>query len=305
LKAVTYQYLPVLVTNKMTSIVDINTLRAELEAQKASMEELTKKIATAEREAELDAIPKRTTGTKLKWVSDDNNYRVAVITADGVLEVKRVVGGELKRISRSEFFVLAQHRRLFDLPYLKTFFKTEREWRLSLPNNGSVTVTPYVYGAVERDWNAIKPEMSDPEKLQQLMKRFCVRATVRTATPPQQMYELAKERVAKGGSSKDNVGNWMERNVRSWEAHIATMTEQQKNYANPSIRNTCTGRMLLSTGDMVREIAVEQYKGKLYIVNDDGKRYTSFADMDCLNAKGQPKLTVYYRKKYIGLANLF
>jgi hypothetical protein len=63
--------------------------------------------------------------------------------------------------------------------------------------------------------------------------------------------------------------------------------------------------MLLSTGDMVREIAVEEYNGKLYIVNDDGKRYETFADMDCLNAKGQPKLTVYYRKKHIGLANLF
>jgi hypothetical protein len=273
------------------------------------MEELTKKIATAEREAErkaeLDAIPKRCAGTKLKWFFDDNNYRVAVITADGVLEVKRVVGGELKRIHRSEFFVLATRRRLFELPYLKTFFKTEREWRLSLPTNGSVTVTPYVYGVVEREWNAIKPEMSDPEKLQQLMKRFCVRATVRTDPPPQKMYELAKDRVAKSGSSKDNVGNWMERNLRSWEAHIATMTEKQKNYVRPSIRNTCTGRMLLSMGDMVREIAVEEYKGKLYIVNDDDKRYETFADMDCLNAKGQPKLTVYYRKKHIGLANLF
>jgi NAD-dependent dihydropyrimidine dehydrogenase PreA subunit len=219
--------------------------------------------------------------------------------------VKSVIGGELQRCSRSEVLVLATRRRLCVRRYFKAFFKTEREWRLSLPNNGSVTVTPYLYGAVERDWNAIKPEMSDPEKLQQLMKRFSVRATVCTDTPPQKMYELAKERVAKSGSSKDNVGNWMERNVRSWETHIATMTEEQKNYARPSIRNTCTGRMLLSTGDMVCEIAVEEYKGKLYIVNEDGKRYEKFADMDCLNTKGQPKLTVYYRKKHIGLANLF
>jgi len=284
----------------MASIVDINALRAELEAQKASMEELTMKIA----KAEMDAIPKRAAGTKLKWISDDNNYRVAVVTSDGVLQVKSVIGGEVQRCDPSERPLLPTGRRN-GLAYLKTFFKTEREWRLSLPTNGSITVTPYVYGAVEREWNAIKPEMSDPEKLQQLMKRFCVRATVRAATPPQRMYELAKERVAKWGSSKDNVGNWMERNVCSWEAHIATMTEEQKNYSNPSIHNSCTGRMLLSTGDMVREIAVEDYNGKLYIVNDDGKRYEKFADMDCLNAKGQPKLTVYYRKKHIGLANLF
>ena len=253
----------------------------------------------------MEAIPKRSVGTKMKWFFDDNNYKVAVITADGVLEVKSVIGGALQRISRSEFFVLATQRRLFDLPYLKTFFKSEREWRMSLPTNGSVTITPYVKDVFEPDSNPIKPEMSDPEKLQQLMKRFYVRANVLTATSPQEMYELAKKRLTEWGSSKDNVKNWMERNVRSWEAQIATMTEEQKNYAYPSIRNSCTGRMLLSVGDMVHEIAVETYKGKLYIVNDDGKRYTKFADMDCLNAKGQPKLTVYYRKKHIGLANLF
>jgi len=292
----------------MTSILNINALRAELDAKKASIEDLTKQIATAEREAEreaeLEAIPKRTAGTKLKWASDDNNYIVAVITYDGVLQVKSVVGGEVQRCDPSERPLLPTGRRN-GLAYLKTFFKTEREWRLSLPNNGSVTVTPYVYGVVEREWNAIKPEMSDPEKLQQLMKRFCVRATVRVDPSPQTLYDIAKERVAKYGSSKDNVGNWMERTLRRREANIATMTDEQKNYVRPSIRNTCTGRMLLSMGDMVREVAVEKYNGKLYIVNDDGKRYETFADMDCLNAKGQPKLTVYYRKKHIGLANLF
>ena len=286
---------PVFVTNKMTSILDINALRAELDAKKASIENLTKQIAKAERDAEMEAIPKRPVGTKLKWASDEKNYIVAVITCDGVLQVKSVVGGEVERTERTS---LPTGRRN-GLAYLKTFFKTEREWRLSLPTNGSVTVTPYVYGVVEREWNAIKPEMSDPEKLQQLMKRFCVYATVRVYLSPQALYEIAKERVAK---RSDNVGNWME---RTREADIATMTDEQKNYRRPYIRNTCTGRMLLSVGDMVREIAVEEYNGKLYIVTDDNKRYEKFAEIDCLNAKGQPKLTAYYRKKYIGIANLF
>jgi hypothetical protein len=97
----------------------------------------------------------------------------------------------------------------------------------------------------------------------------------------------------------------MEHNLRYWEKHIATMTDEQKNYDRPYIRNTCTGRMLLCCGEMIREVAVEDYHGKLYIVNNNGKRYNSFAEMDCLNAKGQPKLTVYYRRNYIGLANCF
>ena len=275
-------------------------MRAELEAKKASIEELTKQIASAEREAELEAIPKRAVATKLKWILDEKNYCVAVITAEGVLQVKSVVGGEVERGERIEAMGRRNGRS-----YLKTLFKTEREWRLSLPAKGSVTVTPYVYGVVEREWNAIKPEMSDPSKLQQLMKRYSVYATVYTSPSAQKMYEIAKKRIAEDSTSKSNVGNLMQRNLLAWEKHIVTMSDEQKNYNMPYIRNTCTGRMLLCCGDKICEVAVEDYKGKLYIVSTDGKRYNTFAEMDCLNAKGQPKLTVYYRRKYIGLATCF
>ena len=68
--------------------------------------------------------------TKLKWVLDENNYCVAIVIKNGILQVKAVDNGKL----------LCDDNKSCK-PLLKLFFKDEAEWRNSLPSGGTVTVT--------------------------------------------------------------------------------------------------------------------------------------------------------------------
>jgi hypothetical protein len=70
---------------------------------------------------------------------------------------------------------------------------------------------------------------------------------------------------------------------------------------------------LLVIGDLVKKVYCENEWSEdvltrtSYIrLEGDKKRYTTFAEIgDCLNAKGQPKITVNYRKKTFSVAALF
>jgi len=78
------------------------------------------------------AYPKRPIGTKLKWVSDEDEetYRVAVVTRDGVCQVKAVTegGGDCYYVGKKRYLT----KRTFD---------SESSWRQALPSEGEV----YVY----------------------------------------------------------------------------------------------------------------------------------------------------------------
>ena len=80
-------------------------------------------------EADESATYDYEVGTKLKWISNENDYtyRVAIVKKNGVLQVKSVEDG----MCDTERYMLK-----------KTFFETEAVWRASLPvNSGSITVT--------------------------------------------------------------------------------------------------------------------------------------------------------------------
>lgn len=76
--------------------------------------------------------PKRPIGTKLKWVSDEDEetYRVAIVTKDGVCQVKAITegGGDCYYVGKKRYLT----KRTFD---------SESSWRRALPSGGEV----YVY----------------------------------------------------------------------------------------------------------------------------------------------------------------
>jgi len=101
-------------------------------------------------------IPKRDERTKLKWVSnsDPETYRVAVVTKNGILEVKRVTEGggychdnttctcvPCAEIQLSRRLGAPPPPWITRPPLRKTFFHDEIAWLNSLPEGGSVTVT--------------------------------------------------------------------------------------------------------------------------------------------------------------------
>jgi hypothetical protein len=89
------------------------------------------------RSAQLEAqpnptYPKRSIGTKLKWVSeeDEETYRVAIVTKHGICQVKAITegGGDCYYIGKKRYLT----KRTFD---------SEGSWRNALPEGGNV----YVY----------------------------------------------------------------------------------------------------------------------------------------------------------------
>jgi hypothetical protein len=88
---------------------------------------------TAEQDARPPAVtyPKRPIGTKLKWVLDDETYRIAVVTKDGVCQVKAITEG-----GGDSYFDYETNRRYLT----KRTFDSEASWRSNLPQGGKVFV---------------------------------------------------------------------------------------------------------------------------------------------------------------------
>lgn len=80
-----------------------------------------------------DNYPPRELGTKLKWLSTaSETYRVAIVTKNGILQVKSVTDGMLDTVG-----TLGKHKCHV---LKKTFFPDEGSWRASLPDEGTITV---------------------------------------------------------------------------------------------------------------------------------------------------------------------
>ena len=160
----------------------LSNLYAELEEQRqkelAELEEQRQK-ELAELSLKEEFVINYPVGTKLKWVLDDETYRVAIVTKKGVLQVKSVTdgSGECHEEGCScgpcwEHLHNAPWRPR--LPLKKTLFANEAEWRKSLPTEGEVIVTrPHTNdSALKELCSAPLTAYTDAKKLKQLKERF-------------------------------------------------------------------------------------------------------------------------------------
>ena len=116
-------------------------------------------------------------GTKFKWILNEETYRIAIQTADGVLQVKSITdgGAEVHDDACACNGCLYNYR----LPLKKTFFVNEDFWRSSLPHGGIITTTmPGPRSKGERMAQAHNPYEDDRNKLQEYMRRFNIRSKV-------------------------------------------------------------------------------------------------------------------------------
>lgn len=104
----------------------IKQLRAELQEKNNTIMELNRSLQKTPAPA----------CKKLKWVLNDETYRVAVESSDGhIIQVKSVTDG-VGDVNTGA--VRALNGRF---PFKKTYFESEAEWRASLPENGVITVS--------------------------------------------------------------------------------------------------------------------------------------------------------------------
>ena len=151
-----------------------NELEALEQARQNELEELSLKE---------ELVMNHPGGTKLKWILNQETYRVAIVTKKGVLQVKSVTdgGGDCHDagcscVPCSEIALsggrLPPWRR--GAPLKKVLFASEAEWRNSLPSNGEIRVTRprTTDNALKALCSAPLTGDTDAKKLKGLQDRF-------------------------------------------------------------------------------------------------------------------------------------
>jgi hypothetical protein len=216
----------------------------------------------------MSTIPAQTT---LKWTLDENNYRTAVQTTNyGILQVKSVTNGKTE---------MDTTYRTLDYVYASDGTRSVAKVEKPAPS-----------------W--WEPRESKKTKFTDFMAWYSSLPQGGSVTICPYRYTPSVDKKTEKpleGTDIDKMYHLCNR---------FRISEPQYKYRQEA---------LLIIGDVVKKVYCEtdwscdRDKRTNYIrVQGDRKRYTTFAEIgDCLNAKGQPKMTVNYRKRTFSVADLF
>ena len=266
-------------------------------------------------------------GAKLRWTLNPTNYRVAIMTAKGVLQVKSVTDG-VPEIHPTTCRDCTPCRELamtppapwaHNRPIKKTMFPDEAAWRASLPAGGSVDVLqPSKVAEVHADETA-KAEynsLTDIEKVNALVKRYKIRDRVQEMQSVHERLSEATNMVSKFRTSLNTLtlhdilnGDGLNRCMRlkgllqyyrqckSWfDAAVLSRTDVNKHALRDNRRGT--GHILATINGV--ENIITPYNDKIAAIPlserwSNAKTYSSFAEM------GNPALSVRYRGHTINI----
>jgi hypothetical protein len=269
-----------------------------------------------------EPFPKRPVGTKLRWVLDEETYRIAIVVANGILQVKSVIDGEGD---------CNDNFRCFRNRLKKTFYTTEEEWRASLPLDGTISV---VEVPVKEEIVA-GPHVEVAEKLS---KRYKIRSGVsENMTLAQQRDSMLesvrdmegmittykqKEEVSELSPFEKHIWDGFMRSIPHYKKKIASideMGERHKNKQTFTINRYNQSRQKLvviladrsysrfspasSIAPKYKDNGVAIPKG--LFCHDDKKFYASLHEMNVLTVDGVPCVNLYYRRKTIPVGHLF
>ncbi len=290
----------------------------------ASLANAAIQAATKEAEPEPVPLPKRPVGTKLRWVLSEETYRIAIATADGILQVKSVTDGAGECLPLPADAYSWQRAKL-----KKVMFPTEEEWRSSLPQGGEVTIAELP----PKNAPVIVEGASDAEKVEQLAIRFKVRAGVYEECSPLKRREMLVKYIADytkiiaDSEATAERGDYEERLCYSYKKAIAgykrnveqidAMTESEKNKRGFYIaRYSQSKQKLLVT--LANGISTQiSPSSKIYtergspavpraiFCHYDRKLYSSLDEMNVFKQNGLPVIQASYRRKMINLSHLF
>ena len=264
-------------------------------------------------------------GSKFKWVLDENNYRVAIVTKDGLLQVKSVTdgGGEVHEpgcpcIPCREIALsggrLPPWRRTY--PLKKTLFADEATWSASLPQGGLITLDgPSLTPANEKP--RLSPGMSDADKIHEIQERFKVKSGVRTSwslhkcmdhqlvSVEKYRSELAKVTLDEDLSSKKRhvLNLALGRAMRLYK-YFSDRVSQDPHNANTEpmkIVHRGKNRLHVMINGSLHDIALksESFNDDVIVVQPLSGPARVIKD---LNEIGNPPILVTYRRKSIEIA---
>jgi len=152
--------------------------------------------------AAIPAAPPPANGSKFRWTLDTNTYRVAIMTAKGLLQVKSVADrADEVHPATCECLPCRQLRQWAPTwpgrPLKKTLFADEAAWRASLPTGGSVEITPPAKPVAEQKVAVVAQAPNDVEKLKAAIKTYKIRTTAYASPSPQEQLKTAMQQMEK------------------------------------------------------------------------------------------------------------
>lgn len=267
-------------------------------------------------------LPKRPVGSKLRWVHDQETYRIAIVVANGILQVKSVTDGEDD---------CNDNFRCFRNRLKKTFYTTEEEWRASLPLGGTISVSevpvkevfvagPHVEMA-EKLCKRYKIRSGVSENLTLAQQRDSMLESVRDMEAMIATYKQ-KEEVSELSPFEKRIWDGFVKSIPYYKSKIASideMGERHKNKQTFTINRYNQSRQKLIAILADRSYArfspssfiCPKYKDngvaipKGLFCHDEKKFYASLHEMNVLTVDGVPCVNLYYRKKTIPVGHLF
>ena len=148
----------------------------------------------------VPAPPPPAIGSKLRWTLDANTYRVAIMTAKGLLQVKSVTDGAgevhpttCRECRPCKELAMTPPAPWARRPLKKTMFADEAAWRASLPTGGSVEITPPAKPVAEQKVAVVAQAPNDVEKLKAAIKTYKIRTTAYVEPSPREQLKAATE----------------------------------------------------------------------------------------------------------------
>ena len=181
-------------------------MKQEIEQTEEEIDKLVVKLTSLQNKLKFyEAIPPPPVGTKFKWTKDANNYRVAIQTKKGFLEVKVVTNGVASYHEDGCKCVPCEEIRLSNghippwrkgPPLLLTLFENEFHWRESFDEKGGKMVI--TSAPLPKEIRALRAtplkSKTDAQKLKELEKRFPEAIITLIVTQPQhKQYDIKYE----------------------------------------------------------------------------------------------------------------
>jgi hypothetical protein len=204
-------------------------------------------VASAAPLPTASAAPPPAIGSKLRWTLSPETYRVAIMTAKGLLQVKSVTdgAGEVHPTTCRECGPCRQLAMTPPAPWArrplkKTLFADEAAWRASLPTGGSVVVTPPAKPVAEQKVAVVAQAPNDVEKLKAAIKTYKIRTTTLVGNSPQEQLKRLDQAILK--RREELAAITLELDLQ-WPHVRGKLTRQLKNTVQLyySMKSACNG----------------------------------------------------------------
>lgn len=264
--------------------------------------------------------PPAAIGSKFRWTLDANTYRVAILTAKGLLQVKSVTdgGGEVhpttcRECTPCKELAMTPPAPWARRPLKKTMFADEPAWRASLPTGGSVEITPPAKPGAEQKVAAVAQAPNDVEKLKAAIKTYKIRTTAYVEPSPQEqlktsMQQMEKFRAELAPLTLEQDLQWPHmrkkltlslKHARTWYISMKIACNGPDSHVRPVKMQHCgTGFVVGVIGGELKYLTVheDQIAARSGLHYGNVRLYKNFAEMG-----SDVKLVVKYRGREISL----